>query len=435
MGAERNGRMENDFRGKRLLILGGAVQCLKVVETAREMGVYTIVTDLKADGAAKLSADEALPFSVTDAPAILDWCGKHPVDGVLNYCVDFAQIAHQRVCEALGLPAFGTSEQYRCLTDKAAFKQLCVESGVDVIPEYDENEPEKIEYPVLVKPAESSGSRGASVCSCRAELDEAVKKAKAISRNGKTIIEKYMGGKQDFTVTYLVADGEPYPVRIGDRYLGRVEDGLDRQCICTVSPSRYLDLYFEKVHGSVVGMLKKLGLRNGPVFFQGFVDGDTVRFYDPGIRFPGGEYDRLFREATDVDLVRAVIEYALSGKLPLKEELSDAFLLKGRVAVQVTAAVRAGTIGVYEGFDEVEKLPGVVCAARKSAAGRTIPASGDVKQRGAEIDYLAADRRSAAETAGRIYGALRILDTEGKDMVVSRVSPELLEPSDLTGKA
>ena len=80
MGAERNGRMENDFRGKRLLILGGAVQCLKVVETAREMGVYTIVTDLQADGAAKLSADEALPFSVTDASAILDWCGKHPVD-------------------------------------------------------------------------------------------------------------------------------------------------------------------------------------------------------------------------------------------------------------------------------------------------------------------------------------------------------------------
>ncbi len=52
-----------------------------------------------------------------------------------------------------------------------------------------------------------------------------MKNAKAISRNGKTIIEKYMGGKQDFTVTYLVAEGEPYPVRIGDRYLGRVEDG------------------------------------------------------------------------------------------------------------------------------------------------------------------------------------------------------------------
>ncbi len=141
------------------MILGGAVQCLKVVEAAKEMGVYSIVTDIQTDGAAKLAADEALPFSVTDAEAIEKWCREKPVDGVINFCVDYAQIAHQKVCQALGFPSFGTMDQYRCLTDKDAFKKMCVENGVDVIPEYDENGPDSIEYPVLVKPAESSGSR------------------------------------------------------------------------------------------------------------------------------------------------------------------------------------------------------------------------------------------------------------------------------------
>ena len=57
----------DNISGKRLLILGGAVQQLKVVKAAKAMGVHVIVADISRDTEAKRMADEALQISVTDS--------------------------------------------------------------------------------------------------------------------------------------------------------------------------------------------------------------------------------------------------------------------------------------------------------------------------------------------------------------------------------
>ena len=410
--------MEN--KKKRLLILGGAVQCLKVVEAAKELGVYTIVTDILDNGAAKLAADEALPFSVTDSEAILKWCRENPVDGVLNFCVDYAQIAHQRVCEALGFPSFGTAEQYRTLTDKSVFKAFCMENGVDVIPQYSEDHLEEVEYPVLVKPAESSGSRGTAVCRTREELTAALITAKQESKNGKALIEKYLYGCPDFSMSYIIIDGEPYLTRTLDRYVGRPEDNLQRQCICARCPSVYTDLYLEKAHPHVMGMLKKLGLKNAAVFMQGFVDGDKFRFYDPGLRFSGAEYERMLKRATGVDVVKAFVNYALGSDLTsLAEQIkNDVFLPNGHVGLQLFIDAYPGTMQSISGVEEIVAIPEVVTILQKHNLGYTIPASGDVKQRIFEIVTVNDnDKESVERTVRKIRNLLSIKDAQGRELI------------------
>lgn len=413
-----------DLKGKRLLILGGSIQCLKVISAAKNMGIYTIVTDISASKEVSAIADEILPYSVTDVDALYDWCKKNPVDGVINYCIDYSQHSHQILCEKMDLPCFGTAEQYHALTDKTKFKEICINNSLDVIPEYDESNLDAIEYPVLVKPAESSGSRGISICHSKSELDEMIIQARNASRNNKVIIEKYMGGKQDFTVTFLVINGQPYLIRIGDRHLGRVEDGLNRQCVCTTSPSLFNEIYFEYVHDKLVQMIRNLKIDNGPIFLQGFIDGGKFRFYDPGIRFPGGEYDRLFYAATGIDIVSAVVSYALTGKLVVNGLNEKSYLLNGKIAVQLTLASKPGIICEYSGFEEVEKIPGVICVAKKAYIGKDIPASGDVKQRVIEVDFLAQDREDVGAIAEEIYKTLSILDENGNDMLVSKFNGE-----------
>ena len=416
-----------EFYGKRLLILGGSIQCLKVVEAAKNLGVYTIVTDLAAHKQVKEIADQVIPFSVTDFDSLFEWCKANPVDGVLNYCIDYSQHTHQRLCEEFGFPCYGNADQYQALTDKTLFKQICLEHDVDIIPEYHEDALEDIEYPVLVKPAESSGSRGVTICDSKESLQEAIHFAKTESRNGKVILEKFMGNKKDFTVTFLVIEGQPYLIRIGDRHLGKREDGLDRQCVSTTSPSIHTQLYFNNVHDRVVRMIKSIGVKNGPVFLQGFIDGDKCRFYDPGIRFPGGEYDRLFLAATGINLMEVMVGYALNGKISVKGRMEDAYLLCGKIAVQLTMSSRPGKICEYGGLDEIEALKGVVCVARKAYAGKIIPASGDVKQRIVEIDFLADDYHCLSAMIKQIYEKLCILDEHGKDMLVSKFNGVYVE--------
>lgn len=423
---------EEKLKGKRLLVLGGAIQCCKVAEAAKAMGVYTIVTDRCANQKMIAMADEILPYSVTDSASILAWCKAHPVDGVINFCIDYAQHTHQRVCAELGLPSYGTPEQYRILTDKTAFKAFCRNNGVDVIDEYGEDELDRIEYPVLVKPSESSGSRGATVCRCQEELLPALTAAKAESRNSKAIIERYMGGKPDFSCAYIVIDGEPYLYRTADRYLGRVDDNLQRQCICSTQCSKYTDMYVKKVNDRVSSMIRRLGLKNTPLMLQGFVDGDTVRFYDQGIRFSGSEYERISKRCTGVDVVKAFVGYALGEPLSaLAPQLKDIFLLNDLCAMQILLDVYPGKISSIDGIEAIAELPFVESVQQKHFAGDVIPASGDVSQRAFELVVIVdKDPKAMEEAIETIRKLVSIRDERGENMLTPLIDPSRLSMYD-----
>lgn len=60
-------------------------------------------------------------------------------------------------------------------------------------------------------------------------------------------------------------------------------------------------------------MIKSLGIKFGPVFLQGFVDGNTIRYYDPAQRMPGGDYDVILEKTTGFSTVRSWITFALTG--------------------------------------------------------------------------------------------------------------------------
>lgn len=59
---------------QKLLILGGTAQQIKLVEAAKKMGVYTIVTDYLVNSPAKKVADEAWMLNIKDVDQIVERC-------------------------------------------------------------------------------------------------------------------------------------------------------------------------------------------------------------------------------------------------------------------------------------------------------------------------------------------------------------------------
>ena len=418
----------DNLKGKRLLVLGGAVQQLKVVKAAKELGVYVIVTDISEDTEAKRMADEAIQISVMDSNALINWCRSNPVDGVLNFCIDYAQHSHYRVCHALGFPCYGKEDHYNIFTNKELFKKTCIENGVDVIPEYSEENLEDIEFPVLVKPAESSGSRGLAICHNKDKLLVAIEHAKRESRNGKVLIEKYMAGKPDFEIAYFVNCGKAYLAYMGDRYSGRKEDNLNRQCICFVGPSKYLDIYLQNVHPRMVKMIESLGLETAPLFFQGFLDGDTVRFYDPGIRFPGDEFNSILKASTGMDFMSALVKYALTGNAGIEDcSLKGIYTLNGMNGAILLVSAGAGTITTFEGLDSIRALPTTVSAVQKKFIGDTIKLTGDVQQRICEIAVMSTgDVHALKEAITETQSHIKVCDQNGNNMLVSQFDASML---------
>ena len=419
-----------EYKGKKILILGGAGPHIKVVESAKEMGIYTIVADYLPDSPAKSFADEALINNIYDVDALVEYGKKNNINGVLGFSLDPTQKPAQQIASRLGLPVFGNEAQVTALTDKGSFKELCRAAGVDTVQEFYEDKLEDVVYPCLVKPGESRGSRAVTVCENEYELKEAISFAKENSANGKCIIERYMGEFQDLTISYLVKDGKATLISIGDRYPGRVEDNLNRQLSGTIQPSRFADAYVELADERIKHMIVEvLGIKNGPVFFQGFWDGNTVRLYDPGIRFPGNEYERIYKAATGLDPMKSIISFCVGGEiLDYNGALEGSYDLNSKAAIQYMINVGPGIIGSFEGLDEIAKAPYVIDVQQKHFVGEKIENTGDVKHRAGEISILI-DRNfnQFKEAVQFIQSKLHITDQNGNNQIISPLDIEMME--------
>lgn len=412
------------FENKKLLILAGQDVHRKMVEAAKDLGCYTIVADYLVDSSAKKIADESSMISIVDVDGIVEFCKKKKIDGVVNCCNDLASRIVQQVNEKMKWPNIGTWEQVETMTNKGLFKKLCLNNNVDVVEEYDEDDLKKgtIKFPVLVKPIDSRGSRGSTICDNLSELEFAVSKAKEASSSGRILIERYMGGHQELSITYLVIDGVPHLISVGDRHSGRREDNVDKILSCMIQPSWSIDLYLKNVDAKVKNMLIKLGLKNTAVFMQGFVDGETVRMFDPAIRFPGNEYERAFTKANGFNPMDSIISYALNGKMDdFDGRYEGSYNLKGKVAVQYMINCRPGTISKFIGIKEIEHHPRVVYVGYKYDVGATITNTGDTNHRVFDITFVVdRNEKSVNEVVDFVNEKLRVLDKNGDDMIVSK---------------
>lgn len=410
---------------KKILILGGANVHCKLVRAAKELGLFTIVTDNVVDSPAKSIADKSCMLSITDVDGIVRMCLEEGVEAVLSTHLDPGQRPYYEICHRLGLPCYiDTWEQVYTLTDKNAFKAACVKSNVDIIATYDSTKQHEVEYPVLVKPAISRGSRGQKVCYEESQLSEALEVAQKESQNGKAIVEKYMGNKGDFTMTYLFVNGEPFLIKTSDRYLGALELGLEKVGIGALSPSFYSGMYRENVESRVLDMLKGLGIRNGPVFMQGFVDGDTVCFYDPGYRFPGCEYDAMFEKIWNLDVLKLMVQFALTGKMDntccaLRQ---DMYRLNGKYVITLFPTVSSGVVGEIVGMDEIQKMPEVIGYTFRHKVGEKILFTRDVNQRFCEFDIIGEDLNHLKMTIEKIQKVFHVRDVSGKDMLIGELN-------------
>lgn len=425
-----------DLKGKRLLIIGGAFQHCKVVEAAKELGVITYVVDFleKKDSPAKQISDKEFFCDIFDIEGLLKICKKEKIDGVISTSLDACQRPYQKLCECMGFPCFGNERQFKILTDKTEFKKCCMENDVDVIQEFFETDftnnckRADICFPIIVKPCDSRGSRGQTICNNREDVLKAIEFAKRESTSGKVVIEKYMGQKNDFSVSYIFIDGEAYLTRIGDRYLGDKKDFLDKLAIAGMAPSIYSKLYIQNVNERVVSMLKNIGIKNGPIFMQGFVDGNTVRFYDPGLRFPGIEYERMYKKVYGIDLLKLLIEFSLTGKVSEENKKIDKKgLLNGQYALNLLIAIRPGKISKISGLDQINSSNKVVSVFTKYRIGQVVGETYNVNQRFCEIDIVCNSLSDIRETVDWIYRTLSVKNDQNEEMLFGKVDLNIFD--------
>jgi biotin carboxylase len=426
------------LHGKRLLILGGNPETGALVRAANALGVVTIVADPNPHAPAKREAHERHEVDCLDVSAVVSFARGARVDGVLVGVADLLVRPYQRVCERLGLPSFATPVTAEAFGTKAGFRDACARYGIPGIPGYPldhtlrASDVDALRFPVMLKPVDGSAGVGMTVCRSVEELPAAVRSVRSHSRSGAFLTERYMTCADSFAY-YTFHDGEVYLSAMADRHTTRRQGDVSPVCIGATYPSRHLDTFVRDVHPGLLAMFRGLGVRNGVLMVQFFVDEGAFYAYDPGFRLQGEAPHVVLDAINGFNHQAMLVSLALTGTMGVPDlaHRNDP-ALRGKCACTVWVLLRAGTIGAVRGLDAIRAWPGVVFVLQRFAEGDRVPeaAVGTERQVFARIYLVAQDGAQLRALVAQVHATLGIEDAEGDDMIVDRLPPDVLS---LTG--
>ena len=184
---------------KKLMLLGGIRYLLPVIEAAHRHGYYVITVDYVPENIAHQYSDEFHNVSILDKDAVLQLAQELNIDGILSFGVDPGVVTAAYVAEQMGLSFQCSYESVCILQDKSRFRQFLKDNDFNVpnAKGYSSKEEALADtayynWPVIVKPVDSAGSKGVTRVDELGQLSSAIDYALSESHNGHFIIEDFL---------------------------------------------------------------------------------------------------------------------------------------------------------------------------------------------------------------------------------------------------
>ncbi len=399
---------------KTLLIVSGGIEAVHGIELAKARGLHVVVSDMNPDAPGIKAADDALIASTYDVEQTLNAAlhynaNVRKIDGVMCLGADVPRSV-AAITNALTLP--GISEQSAHLAaDKLAMKEQFSKNGVPAPwfqPVADVQDLCKIvcqqKKPLVIKPADSRGSRGVQRIDSCTDLSVAFQKAYDQSPTQRVMVEEYLDGPQISTES-IILDGKAYTPGFSDRnyeYLERfapffIENGGDL-------PSHLPEDAQAAICDVVERAAASLGIQNGNVKGDMVFHKGKPFIIELAARLSGGYFCTLeIPLNTGVDFVGNVIKQALGEPLNPKD-LTPKF---NTPIAQRYKFIEPGRITDIRRGMTARNLPGVEELMISAAVGDIIQPTENTTSR---VAMVIASGRSAKEAAQRAQNAIDTLE-------------------------
>lgn len=300
---------------KKILLLGGSAQQIVAIETAKKHGYYTVLCDFLIDNPGQYVADKFYLVSTTEKEAVLKVAMNEKVDGILAYASDPAAPTAAYVAEKMGLPT-NPYESVETLCNKDKFRNFLKMNGFSapVAKGYSHKNIDISIFtlPVIIKPVDSSGSKGATVLRNWDGLEQALDFAFSFSRSHRIIIEEFLEKKHKYLIGGDIFINNGKIVLWGLLNCHR-DDSVNPLVPVGKSYPLLLDKVDEKrVQDTLQAMVDKLGIRFGSVNVELVIDkNNKVWPIDIGPRAGGNMIPDLLGMIFGVDVVEMAVLTAM----------------------------------------------------------------------------------------------------------------------------
>lgn len=343
---------------RKILLLGGSTQQIPAIEYAKSIGLITILCDFIPDNPGQHYADKFYCISTTDKDAILHVAETEGVEGIVSYASDPAAPTAAYVSEKLGLPT-NPYKSVRILSHKDQFRKFLKENGFNC-PRADSfttteaalSSLSKFNFPIMIKPNDSSGSKGVNRANELVDCEKYIELAFENSRQKMIIIEEFIVQDHPYMIAgdCFVEDGEV--VFWGFLNSHREKTGnpfvpVGTSYPITLSPSR-----LERVKEALERLFRLLDIQFGAFNIEVMIDqNEDLYIVEIGPRNGGNMIPDLLYMATGIDTIAATVDHAMGLKYAFSKPVTDVKFL----ATRILHTLKKGILQDIEFDDVIQK--------------------------------------------------------------------------------
>lgn len=339
---------------KKILIIGAGFLQSFVIKKAKSMGYKTLAVDGDPNAVGFRSADKYKVVNIVDEKACLEYAKQENIDGVLTAATDYGVLTAAYIAKEMNLSGLDY-EVAKLIKNKYKVRKCLFEAKVDDTEQaYEVNEStdiaslcKKLSFPVMVKPCDGSGSRGASRVDEQSQFFDACKAAMSASITHRAEVETFIVGRE-YGAESLVADGKVNVLAIMQKKMTAHPYYAE---LGHAVPSGLSVEIENKVKNCVENAIKALGINFGSVNMDMLITADgKVHIIDVGARMGGNMIGPcIVPYGTGVDYVADMIRNAVGDKVYLTPKEHTA------VATRLLAFDKNTVVKQLPNFEKIEK--------------------------------------------------------------------------------
>lgn len=344
---------------KKLMILGASILQLPAIEKAKEMGLDVLVVDMNPDAVGfNVPGIEKEIISTIDIQAVISAAKRHRIDGIMTLATDMPMRTVAAVAKEMNLIGIDEETALKA-TNKAEMRKALQLNNVPipkfyVVSNKDEYKEvvKQFDVPFIVKPADSSGSRGIFEVKDIHNDDliiEAYDYCHPFSKVGDVVVEEYMEGPE-VSVETLTVNSECHVIQITDKLTTGAPHYVE---MGHSQPTMLSNEIAEQISKVAKAANKAIGIKNGPSHTEIIVTKEGPKIVELGARLGGDNITtHLVPLSTGVNMVECCIKIAL-GEIPdIKKKWNKGSAIR-------YFEQHAGVIDSIEGVDKAEEIDGV----------------------------------------------------------------------------
>jgi lysine 2,3-aminomutase len=339
-----------NIKGKRLLHLGGAEFQIPAIECAKRLGCFVITVDNRPENPGHRFADRYINVSTVDRDGVLQTAQQFQIDGIMTYGSDVAAPTVCYVAQEMHLPGNPLAAA-EILQRKDLFRSFQKAQGIphpDFFVALNREEALKgfqiLGGKVVVKAADSSGSKGQSIISSSHEVEAAFQHARFFSRCGAVVLERFLPADMfELDGDVLVKNGKLVFRHYGHNYFPKIRDafvpcGEIFPGFFSIDVTAQIDQQFQHI-------ISALKIQTGCMNFDAILSNNIVYLLEIGLRNGGNYVPYLIQMSTGFDLTEAAVLSALGIDIPIERTIVND-------AVPVASfLLHSSEEGRFEGFD------------------------------------------------------------------------------------